>query len=58
LLLGGLGALCGVLISSEWAAGVWRALMMRLIPDGKLRKLRQLAVGWPDLLEVLRSRRR
>ena len=31
--------------------------MMRLIPDGKLRKLRQLAVGWPDLLEVLRRRR-
>ena len=57
LLLGGLGALCGILISSEWAAAVWRAVMMRLIPDGKLRKLRQLAVGWPDLLEVLRSRR-
>jgi hypothetical protein len=32
LLLARLGALCGVLISSEWAAGVWRALMMRLIP--------------------------
>ena len=57
LLLGGLGALCGILISSEWAAAVWRVVMMRLIPDGKLRKLRQLAVGWPDLLEVLRSRR-
>lgn len=57
LLLGGLGALCGILITSEWAAAVWRSLMMRLIPDGKLRKLRQLAVGWPDLLEVLRPRR-
>ena len=62
LLLGGLGAVCGVLISSQTAAGLWRALMMRMIPAGgararKLRKLRQLAVGWPDLLEVLRSRR-
>ena len=58
LLLGGLGALCGTLISSEWAAAVWRELMMRIIPDGKLRKVRQLAVGWPDLLEVLRTRRK
>jgi hypothetical protein len=58
LLLGGLGVVCGILISSEWAAAVWRALMMRLIPDGKLRKLRQLAVGWPDLLEILRMRRK
>jgi uncharacterized protein (TIRG00374 family) len=62
LLLGGLGALCGVLILSETAAGLWRALRMRTIPEGgararKLRKVRQLAVGWPDLLEVLRSRR-
>jgi hypothetical protein len=58
LLLGGLGALCGILISSEWAAAMWRALMTRMIPNGKLRKLRQLAVGWPDLLEVLRTRRK
>jgi uncharacterized membrane protein YbhN (UPF0104 family) len=57
LLLAGVGALCGILIMSEWAAARWRSLMMRLIPDGKLRKLRQLAVGWPDLLEVLRPRR-
>jgi glycosyltransferase 2 family protein len=62
LLLGGLGALCGILISSETAAGLWRALMAGMIPEGgararKRRKLRQLAVGWPDLLEVLRSRR-
>jgi hypothetical protein len=56
-LLGAFGAICGVLISSEWAAAAWRSLMMRLIPGGKLRKLRQLAVGWPDLLEVLRTRR-
>jgi hypothetical protein len=54
----GVGAACAVLISSEWAAAVWRTLMMRMIPDGKLRKLRQLAVGWPDLLEVLRTRRK
>ena len=56
-LLAVLGVICGVLISSERAAAVWRSLMMRLIPDGKLRKLRQLAMGWPDLLEVLRTRR-
>jgi uncharacterized membrane protein YbhN (UPF0104 family) len=58
VLLGGVGAMCGVLISSEWAAAAWRAVIMRVIPDGRLRKLRQLAVGWPDLLEVLRSRRK
>ena len=57
VLLAVLGAVCGVLISSERAAAVWRALTMRLIPDGKLRQVRQLAVGWPDLLEVLRDRR-
>lgn len=56
-LLAMLGAVCGVLISSERAAAAWRSLMMRLIPDGRLRKLRQLAMGWPDLLEVLRTRR-
>lgn len=56
-LLAMLGVICGVLISSERAAAVWRSLMMRLIPDGRLRKLRQLAMGWPDLLEVLRTRR-
>jgi uncharacterized protein (TIRG00374 family) len=56
-LLAVLGAICGVLISSERAAAAWRSLMMRLIPDGRLRKLRQLAMGWPDLLEVLRTRR-
>lgn len=58
ILLGAVAALCGLLITSEWAAGVWRTAMMRLLPDGRLRKLRQLAVGWPDLLEVLRRRRK
>jgi uncharacterized protein (TIRG00374 family) len=56
-LLAVIGAMCGALISSERAAAIWRSLMMRLIPDGRLRKLRQLAMGWPDLLEVLRTRR-
>jgi hypothetical protein len=37
LLLGGLGALCGVLILSETAAGLWRALMLRTIPEGGAR---------------------
>jgi uncharacterized protein (TIRG00374 family) len=58
LLLGTLGVVCAILISSESAAAAWRTLMMRMIPDGKLRKLRQLAVGWPDLLEFLRTRRK
>jgi uncharacterized protein (TIRG00374 family) len=58
ILLGTAGSACAILISSETAATIWRALMMRMIPDGKLRKLRQLAVGWPDLLEVLRTRRK
>jgi len=58
ILLGVVAAVCGVLITSEWAAEVWRAATMRLIPDGRLRKLRQLAAGWPDLLEVLRHRRK
>lgn len=56
-LLGVVGTICFVLISSERAAAIWRAIMTRAIPDGRLRKVRDLAAGWPDLLEVLRTRR-
>jgi len=58
LLLGVVGAACAVLISSEKAAALSRAIVARALPHGKLRGLRNLAEGWPDLLEVLRGRRR
>lgn len=51
------GATCGVLVWSRRAAEAWRAVMIRLLPDGRLRRLRQLAEGWPDLLQSLGSRR-
>jgi glycosyltransferase 2 family protein len=54
-----LGALFGVLILSPRAAMLWRSVMIRLLPStGRLRKLRRLADGWPDLLLLLRGRRR
>jgi uncharacterized protein (TIRG00374 family) len=55
--LGAIGLACGVLLSSERAADLWRAVMTRG-QSGRLRKLRQLAEGWPDLLHHLRGRRR
>lgn len=57
-LLGALGAVCAVLISSERAAGVLPALIARTRPRRKLRRVRNLARGWPDLLRLLRGRRR
>ena len=57
-LLGVAGVAFGVLISSEYAADLWRAVMHRGGGTGKLRKLRELAEGWPDLLHHLRGRRR
>lgn len=58
LLLGVIGAACAVLISSERAAAVLRALMTRTLPHGKVRGLRGLAEAWQDLLHLLRPRRR
>ena len=55
--LGAIGLACGILLSSERAADLWRAVMTRG-QSGRLRKLRQLAEGWPDLLHHLRGRRR
>jgi uncharacterized protein (TIRG00374 family) len=57
-LLGVTGVAFGVLISSEYAADLWRAAMHRGGQAGRLRKLRELAEGWPDLLHHLRGRRR
>lgn len=56
--LGGLGALCAVLISSEQVAALVPAMTTGALPRGKLRKLRELAEGWPDLLRLLHRRRR
>jgi len=56
-LLGAIGVVCGILILSERAAERWRALLVRALPRRRLRKLRNLAEGWPDLLQVLRGRR-
>ena len=55
--LGAIGLACGILLSSERAADLWRGVMTRG-QSGRLRKLRQLAEGWPDLLHHLRGRRR
>jgi hypothetical protein len=55
-LLGALGAVCAVLISSERIARLWPAMMARALPD-RLRRLQALAQGWPDLFQVLRGRR-
>jgi uncharacterized protein (TIRG00374 family) len=57
-LLAVLGAGCGVLILSGPAAGLVRVVVARAIRPGKLRKVRELVEGWPDLLFVLRGRRR
>ena len=56
-LLGTIGALCAVLILSKRAAGVWRTLAATALTHRKLRRLRDLAEGWPDLLQVLGDRR-
>ena len=56
--LGNLGAACLVLISSERAAALVRAAAMRALPHRRLRKVHDLADGWPGLLRVLRGRRR
>jgi hypothetical protein len=55
--LAAIGLACGILLSSERAADLWRVVMRRG-QSGRLRKLRHLAEGWPDLLHHLRGRRR
>jgi len=56
-LLGAIGVVCAILILSERAAEWWRAVAARALPRRTPRKLRELAEGWPDLLQVLRGRR-
>lgn len=55
-LLGVLGAVCAVLISSERAARFWPAMMAGALP-ARLQRLQALAEGWPDLFQALRGRR-
>jgi uncharacterized protein (TIRG00374 family) len=56
-LLAAIGLTCAVLVSSQRAAAAWRAVAARALPDGRLRRLRELAEGWPDLLQLLGRRR-
>jgi glycosyltransferase 2 family protein len=56
-LLGAIGTVCLVLISSERVAGLTRRIIMRALPHARLRRLRNLAEGWPDLVIRLRGRR-
>jgi uncharacterized protein (TIRG00374 family) len=58
ILLAVVGVACAVLISSELAALPFRALLNRILPHRKFRKLHELADGWPDLLAALHGRRR
>jgi glycosyltransferase 2 family protein len=57
-LLGVCGAVCAFLILSDRAATVLRGLVARLRLPGRLKGLPALAEGWPDLLALLRPRRR
>lgn len=56
--LAGLVAVSGTLIASARLALFLRAFMARAFPHRRLKKLRKLAYGWPDLLQTLRGRRR
>jgi len=49
---------CGVLILSSRVAVYGRELMARAFPHRRLKKLRKVAQGWPDLLLMMRGRRR
>jgi len=56
-LLAGLGALCGLLIASERIATALCALVSATFSHRRLRRIRDLADGWPQLLRELRGRR-
>ncbi len=57
-LLAVLGATCAVLIMSERAARFVQWGARTLLPGRRLKKLHDLAEGWPGLLRVLGGRRR
>jgi uncharacterized membrane protein YbhN (UPF0104 family) len=54
--LGGVGVICGVLISSNRVGRFFPALLARLL-RGRLSKLLALAEGWPGMMATLRGRR-
>ena len=56
-LLGAIGAVSLVLVSSQRVAGLSRFIVVRALPHPKLRRLRNLAEGWPDLVQRLHGRR-
>jgi uncharacterized protein (TIRG00374 family) len=56
--LAAVGTACAILISSERAAALVRSMVRQALPSTRLRKLHDLADGWPGLLERLRGRRR
>jgi len=56
--LAAFGAFCLLLICSEQAAVIVRSIIARTFTHRRLRKIRELADGWPDLLRVLHGRRR
>ena len=54
-----LALMFALLISSHRAAEMFRTVIEAVLPErGRLRKVRDLAHGWPDLLDLLRGRRR
>jgi uncharacterized protein (TIRG00374 family) len=53
-----IGTAPGILISSARIALYGRELIGRTFPHTRLKKLRNVAQGWPDLLVMLRGRRR
>ena len=56
--VGAFGAGCGLVIVSERAAALPRVVADRVLRGNRLRPLRDLAAGWPDLMASLRGRRR
>jgi glycosyltransferase 2 family protein len=56
-LLAAVGTVCLTLILSERATDLIRAAARRVLPRDKLRKLHELADGWPGLLQMLQGRR-
>lgn len=58
LVIGALAAACGVLILSQRVASIVPGLLTSVLPFRRLQKLRDLAHGWPGLLQVIRGRRR
>ena len=56
--IAGVAAFCGVLITSDRASQVPRLIAGLVLRGARLRKIRDLAAGWPDLMASLQGRRR